>query len=365
MGFSDITKLFRKENSLLTLLLIWLIVGITIFQFYQMPIIGNLLLLPLLVFCFIMFIVSLLFRGKNSRITELSGKNIARIVIIGFFVVIIFVVLGFFYFAQFWFYIFNFSLYSYIFIMGFYWISAVYDSGVDLDDKLAKSTSSFSIIIRWGIFLGGIGLSFLLLYYLVRAAHDYIVFTGTSLPAQEYEFLFMKLPPVIFWIIVVLSIIAGILILIGALNAWLGIFFPLSVIYIFFLMMQAIIRTDASPPTPIPGYKYLIIGMDIFLIIFTTASFLGKKAEKIDEKVSIISQDSILMWFFFAKASFEYADVALQGVMQINVLKTVGSFFVFIPLMVIAGVYGIIATIRKKKNRKTVKKRKKTMKTRK
>ncbi len=363
MGFSDFARLFKRENRLLLILVLWLVSGVVVIQL-EYYVIGGFLFLPLLMFCFVLFIASIIYRRKTTDILYLSKKNIFRYILIGVFVVFFFILMGLLFFVTFWLYLFTISIFSYVFLITVYYTVICYDGGVSLDDKLSKSAGTIGVILRWILFLGGIVGSVLLLWYLMGLALGYVITYGITLSPLEYAFLFNQVPLMMFWIIIGLSILAGLLILTGNLNSWLGIFYVTSVIYIFFLVFRALISLDTTV-TPIPYYKLVVMLFDILMLLLTTATLIGKKAEKIDEKLRFINQETILLWFFFTKAVYEYSESLILPAPEILLLKTVGVFILFFPLMVIAGLYGIISYDKLKKKRKRVRKRKKTIKAKK
>ena len=90
MGFSELKLLFNKEYRVYLILIIWLLIGFTIYQFQGeiFMIIGTIIFLPLMAITLIFLLVALFFK---KRIHEMSFKRLIIHILIALpFMVLIF-----------------------------------------------------------------------------------------------------------------------------------------------------------------------------------------------------------------------------------------------------------------------------------
>ena len=74
----------------------------------------------------------------------------------------------------------------------------------------------------------------------------------------------------------------------------------------------------------------------------------------ISDKVKVFRADSIIFFLLFTKAAYEYADDGLHGT-NVDILTSIVGFYVFIPLLIIAALYGMLRYGQTKKERKSKK----------
>jgi len=74
----------------------------------------------------------------------------------------------------------------------------------------------------------------------------------------------------------------------------------------------------------------------------------------ISDKVKIFRSDSIIFFLLFTKASYEYADDGLHGT-NVDILTSIVGFYIFIPLLISAALYGMFRYGKTKKERKSKK----------
>ena len=151
------------------------------------------------------------------------------------------------------------------------------------------------------------------------------------------------------WVAVIIAVIMIALALIGILtlfakklNAWLGIFLVLVSIFTAYLMIYAFYTLGSSGDTTYDLWIQIVLYLcEIFLIVYTTLTIIGEKTEVISKKLKFIKPDVILMWLIFSKAAYVLATAADPRIPaeEINVIL---SFLLFMPLLIIAGIYGII-----------------------
>lgn len=371
MGLKDIRNLFKKQNRTLLFLVILLLVGVIISNFNVL--ISAFVFVPLLVFCFILFVASLIYRYKTTNILTLTRKNILRYIAVTILLIAIFTPLFFFvgetFFSMFFLTLFAIAIFNYILITSIFVIFYCYDYGNSVDAKLYNAPTAISFVIRWIIFLGGTLLSvFMILAVLdLGGGLQLDVEFDTGIPyinTGDINIIAGLIPWVIIYIIAGFAIIALILAFFGKLNAWLGFFFMFAALYTSYLMIRAIIGVEGSIFSSI-YYEIALYIFDVLVIFITISTLVGKKAEIISKEIRFITTDSIIIWLIFSKGAYEFADQALtllQVSVSVSVLKNVAIFFLFVPLLLISGILGIKKYSKLKEGRKRIKKRKKTMK---
>ena len=322
---------FGKENRLVLILTIWLIVGFTYFSFieYLPEVLGYIFFPPLLGFCFVFFIVSLVTK-KDLR--ELDWKILLGCVIIGVVVAIIFtgifrIIVAFLY---------RFGVISYIFITSIFYMYACYKYAFKADESASNLDEPKNNILRWTMFLGGTILSL----FIVRI----IAIIGVNWARRSPEIAdgLGLIAIIIMFIMIGLAVIGILTLIFKRLNAWLGVFLLLVTIFIAYLMYKAYSAVGSSGDTTYD--LWIQIGLylfDLFLIIFTISTIIGEKSEKISETLKIVKVDAIIMWLIFSKAAYEIA-VAADPRIPAETMNAVLGFILFIPLLAIAGIYGII-----------------------
>ena len=137
-------------------------------------------------------------------------------------------------------------------------------------------------------------------------------------------------------------------------------------------MINAFLGGDVSNVSPLldnPLTYALIFAFELILILYTISVLIGSKAEIIlDLKVfKPIKPDGILIFLILSKVAYEFGDILLAdyeyGGANIVLLKNVAVFWLFIPLMVFMGLYGIASYGKIKRERKTEQYFKKKQKT--
>ena len=104
----------------------------------------------------------------------------------------------------------------------------------------------------------------------------------------------------------------------------------------------------------------MLFFFDLFLLLVTFGSLIGKKAEILSNKLKFIKPDVILIWLIFSKAANEFAS-ASPDIEMSNVIIIL-SFVVFIPILLFMSFYGMYNYFKLKKLRKKRKKAKKLKK---
>lgn len=345
MVIEDLKRLFlSKENRIVLILMFWLIAGFTYFSFipYLPEVLGYLFFPPLLGFCFVFFIVSLVTR-KDIR--ELNWKQLLLCVIIGVAIVILFInlniwgrMIAFFY---------RFGVILYIFITSIFYMYACYKYAFKADEKAYDLDEPKNHILRWSMFIGGTLLSIVIIRI--------VAIVGINWARRNPEIVdgIAWVGILVMFIMIGLAVIGILTLLIKRLNAWLGVFFILVTLFMIYLMYNAYRALGSSGDTTYDLWiRILLYLFDLGLIIFTIATIIGEKSEKISETLKIIKVDAVIMLLIFSKAAYEIAAVADPRI-PAETINAVLGFILFVPLFAIAGIYGIIKYGKIKKERES------------
>ncbi len=331
MVIEDLKALFiKKENRIILLLTIWLIIGFTLFSFIQFFSyeIALAIFRPILGFCFAFFVISLVTR-RDLR--ELNWKLL--LLAVGIAVAIAFLFTGIWRFIVR--FLYRFGIISYILITAIFYMYACYKYAFKADEKASNLEKPMNHILRWIMFIVGtlvaLFITWLIAIIGVRWARKSPVIVDR-----------IGLIGIIIFIIIIAFAIIGVLTLfIKRLNAWLGVFFLLVTLFTAYLMFKAYNALGPSGDTTYDLWSQIgIYIFDLCLIIYTISTIIGEKSEKISETLKIMKVDAIIMWLIFSKAAYELAAAADPRIAA-DVLNSVLGFFLFIPLLIIAGILGI------------------------
>ena len=373
MGFKDLKKLLERENRLFLLLIIWLIVGSTFIQFnFEFQILGLVLngfiiFMPLLIICIVLFLIAFFLQGDLKELT--LGTIIKGICLLGL-VVVLFLFLGtdIIYFIGFVSFIVSFI--SYIFITSIFSMYYIYKYGVRLDEAFYKAPRGIAFFLRWFIFLAGIIIAIGIILFIGEISIGTTRLAGVLKIAGfqlRINDIVKFIPNIIIGIIIILTLISILTLILEenhALNAWLGIFLLFSSLYCAVLMVNAFLGGEVKNVSPLldnPITYILIFIFELIIILYTISALIGSKAEIIlDLKVfKPIKPDGILIFLILCKVAYEFGDIMLADfkVAGINIvlLKNIAVFWLYIPLMIIMGLYGILQYGKIKRERKTEK----------
>lgn len=366
MGLKDLAKLFTKKNIVFGILFVWLLAAYIFLYFgawsKEMLGIARLIFFPLLIVCMVLFIYTAIFRGDVRHFTK---KNLAKASALFGIGLTIYIISAQFFTTMidlFTAMMFVVSIFSYILITAIFSMNYCFEQGVKLDDTIYKAPNTIAFITRWGLFLLCILTSLFLIWY------GPTIVSGEA-PLEEKEGINPQIALMLYWLpLITIGIIVGlaltaiiVLIIKGKFNAWLGIYFFFLSCYVSFLMIGALFIVKGGNTLPIIIARYLMFGFDMFLLLITIGSLVGKKAEVISKKLKFINSDAILIWLIFSKAAYEYAEFYYEALgisSQLITMKSVAIFYLVIPLMVVMAIYGIIAYGKIKAERVRVKKRK-------
>ena len=323
MVLTELKKLFTdKQYRLYLILVIWLIIGFSLFQFYLVipSFIAIAIFTPLLGVCIALFIASLFFR---IELKKASYKKILFIIIIAVICAILFSVLWTFIYVR----LYVIAVFSYIIISAIFYMYGCYNYGVDWDEDISNLRKPFNKILRWMVFIGGTVLSLIILFILTRITMIAIY---------------------IMIIMVILAIIGIITLLMKKQNTWLGIFFLWVSLYSVYLILNISFALNNSETSYDLWVQVVLYLLDIFMIIYVITTIIGTKTEVLSEKFKFIKPDSILIWLIFSKAAYEFGRALYRilpseaNTMNVTVLNAIMTYLIFIPLFAIAGIYGII-----------------------
>ncbi|MBD3342076.1 MAG: hypothetical protein GF353_23450 [Candidatus Lokiarchaeota archaeon] len=298
-------------------------------------------------------------------LTDFSQENVLKAILILILVVGIFIVVGT-VLINLWEQItrilFLISIFSYIFITASFSLYYCYEYGEKIDDSIYKMPSFISFFIRWAIFVGGtIGAVFLLLY-LPSLARGEFGLVPKEIVNPDLVFMIITIRLIIIYCIIGIAIFAALYVIFKArLNGWLGFFFIFASLYASFLMINALLTLDSGNGLPNLITKIALFIFDLFILLISISSLIGKKADMLSKKTKILKSDTILVWLIFSKAAYEFSDFLLRSE-EVRYWKSVSIFYLFIPILIIIGVWGIFKYGKLKKKRKARKKRKKRRK---
>ncbi len=348
MALKDLKYLFSKKRLLFSILIIWLIIGLAFFHFgieftiLGLIINGSFFFIPLLIVCLTLFLLSFFLR---TDLQKFGKDDVIRVIIFIVGISVVFYLLGLAFLEQLAYVLFIISIFSFVLITAGFAVDSCYDIGVNIDNKLHKMPKGPRHLFRWLFFLGGVTVSVLIIWYLVDAGYQMSYkgqISSSVINATQINIILNLIPWIIIICILCITFIALIVLIIKRkLNAWIGFFAVMLSVYVALMMYKAF--KGGSSGENLYSSVYMSIGMflfDIFLILLSIAGLIGEKADSINEKVKIIKADAILIWVLFAKAAYEYANVAIDAI-HVSALKTIGVFVLFVPMFVIGALLGI------------------------
>ncbi len=350
----NLKKIFKKENWRLSVLVIWLLVGVIIIQF--LPGVGIIIFLPYLTFLMFLFLLSL---STRKNIMEYPTWKIVLLLVVSFpllFLLAIILIVLFF-----------ISIVSYFFFTSWFILYACYLIGIGIEKKLLKFPKSRGFI-RTTIFFGGIAGSLLLLYLFIIGP---TLFDFSLISTEEVP-LFLNLAYVVVGCVIIsLSIYVIILMFKRIFNAWLGIFFILVAVYTLFLVVKIYLGLDDGGTNTAQSI-WTDVGMlivDLVIILYVLSTLMGKNAELLAKRFKHIGIDTAIIWLIFSKVSYEFIRYFPYNIFetmifpfsqflsdlntdQINYLKNVAVLVFFIILLLVIGIYEIRKYTRQQKELK-------------
>lgn len=326
MGFSDLKLLKEKEYRLYLVLVIWLLIGFTFLQFDVLVIVGIIIFIPLLVVSFIFLINAVL---PFKQIRDMSFKRIVITIVVFALVFLLLINIVFPIIVN----LFYLGIISYILITAVFTIYYFYELGKKIDDYLYKLPSKLRHFERWCVFLGGTIFSIILL---ISATVISEVATGGTQEAIGFNTAIVA--TIIVVIIIIFGIVGALRAIRGRLYAYLGIFFIGIAIYTIYLMISIIFTSLSGGSSSSVGAQILLYFLNLFILLNTIGGLLGEKTEILKKKLKIFNADTILMWLIFSISSFVLASGGSQA--EIDLFRLLLVYILFIPLLIIMGLYG-------------------------
>ncbi len=349
MGLKDLVELKKRENRLILILVIWLLVGFTAVQFRTTRNIGIVIFLPLLGILIILLLASVIFK---KDLKQMTFKSILKYCLLAIPLFLIFTALVFFAVLI----LIVISILSYIFITSLFTLHSCYKWGVDLDEKIYKLPKLLNFLLRIITFVGGLILSIIIMLLIANIGFNWGIIPEEVLSELGH------IPWVMITFFIILFLVCLLFLFIGKFNAWFGVFLIYVSIYASYLILKAslsLIKSEESVlALPIQISLYFF---DLFLLLVTMGSLIGKKAEIISKKLKFIKSEIIIIWLIFSKSAYEFifALPTPDEGMPTSFSFIMISFIIFIPLFLFIGFYGIYNYFKLKKQRKEKKKAKK------
>jgi ribosomal protein L40E len=326
MGFSDLKLLKEREYRLYLILIIWMLIGFTFLQFDVLVIVGIIIFIPLLVVSFI-FIINAVLPFKQLR--DMSFKRIVITIVVFLLVFLLLINIVFPIIVN----LFYLGIISYILITAVFTMYYFYELGKKIDDYLYKLPSKLRHFERWCVFLGGTIFSIILL---IGATVISEVATGGTQEAIGFNTAIVAI--IIVVIIIIFGIVGALRAIRGRLYAYLGIFFIGIAIYTIYLMISIIFTSLSGGGSSSVGAQILLYFLNLFILLNTIGGLLGEKTELLKQKLKIFNADTILMWLIFSISSFVLASGGSQA--EIDLFRLLLVYILFIPLLIIMGLYG-------------------------
>jgi len=344
-SIDNLKKLGKKENWKYLVVLIWLLIGVGVFQFE--PIIGVIIFLPFLTFLMFLFLMSLI---AKKDVKEIATWKVLLIFIAALPVMLLISILLVILFA--------FSILSYIFLTSWFILYGANLSSKRLDRSLKKRVhSSF---LRGIVFFGGLALSLLLLIGYFLGSQFIGDLVGSTLPQVttilNYVVIFVGIMIIFFALIALIFFFKGIS------NAWLGLFFVYLVIYTFYLLIKIFlaVRTLTGESSSSIYTLIILLLVDFGILLYSVSTLMGSQAEMLRSKLKLnrIGTDTILLWLVFSKVAYEFAHnfpydllknlpipyigyVAFLNEGIVNFFKNIAVLFSFLLILFILGFYEI------------------------
>jgi len=338
MGFKDLIELKKRENRLILILVIWLLVGFTAVQFRITRNIGIVMFLPLLGILIILFLVSLIFKKDLKKMTF---KSIVKYCLLAIPLFVIFTALILFAVL----FLVVISILSYIFITSLYTLHNCYKWGVDLDEKLYKLPKLLNFFLRIISFFGGFALSVIIILLITNIGFNWYIIPEEVLTGLGVIPLFM------ITLFTLLFFVCLLFLFVGKFNAWLGIFLIYVSVYASYLILKASLSLIESEESTLAlPIQIILYFFDLFLLLVTMGGLIGKKTDIISKKLKFLKPEVIIIWLIFSKSAYEFSlAFPKENFGSITVLF---SFLVFIPLFLFISFYGIYNYFKLKKQRK-------------
>ncbi|MFW9867560.1 MAG: hypothetical protein ACFFEN_15805 [Candidatus Thorarchaeota archaeon] len=348
MGIIDNLKKLSK-NWRLTVILIWLLIGVAIIPFPDplVSLIGIFIFLPFLVFLMFLFLLSLV---AKKDIFEFPTWKIVLFLVISLPIMLLLSIILIILFAI--------SIISYFFFTSWFILYGCYLVGKNIDTKLDK-IPKVKKVLRVIIFFGGLIGAILLLYVFIIAPtlFDFSVILETPIAFPWY---LNGVYILVGAVLVGLAIMCIIYMFKKIFPSWFGVFSLLITFYTLYLVLKiylGIVDTKPDEIGSIWAYIAMIIP-DLLIIFYSLSTLMGSQAELLSQRFKRVKLDTVIVWLILSKVAYEFIHFFPYGVFSafdypwlnalskidndtINLGKNVAVLAFFIILIVIIGVYEI------------------------
>jgi hypothetical protein len=286
----NLKLLGEKKNRLYLILVIWLLIGDVAIQIN--PLIGIIIFLPYLAFLLYLFILAII---TKKDVRDYSAWKLILLLILIFPIMIIMAVVLFVLFAV--------SIISYIFMTSWFILYGIILISKKVDKKLhdlplKPLTRSFEFF--GGIFIAGVLL--FVFYYSPTLDTQKIIFETEVPVLLNYVYLIVGI------VLAGLALTCFIFMFKKSFNAWFGTFCIVAAIYAFFLALKVFLglsdEESTSGTTPLMIIALLVI--DISILVYAVSTLLGSQAELLAKQLKYFGIDTVFIWLFFSKASYEF-----------------------------------------------------------
>ncbi|MFX1497409.1 MAG: hypothetical protein ACFFBH_07775 [Promethearchaeota archaeon] len=360
----NLRKLGLKENRKYLILVIWLLIDIILiqiplqitiqigpFQVDLWDIIGVVLFLPFLTFLMFLYLLSIFYK---KDIKEIPSWKVILIFIV---TLPLMSLIGVILIA-----LFAFSIFSYFFFSSWFILYGAYLIAKNVDNRLKRH--NHRKITRSLTFSGGILLSLFLLVIFLVPALGILDIIYTFIPELSF-YPGLNLGVRVLFIVVGIAIIGFALLSLlflsrKILNAWIGIFSILVVIYTYYFVVKLFIAVNSmgsGGSSPIIT-QIVMIFFDVFIILYSISTLMGSQAELLSKKLKMkrFGLDTILIWLVLSKVTYEFIhyfpyewlqvlpyiqSMAFLNDAIINVLRNIYVIVFFVAILVILGLYEI------------------------
>lgn len=343
MGFKDLRVLTERNKLLYLILIIWLIIGITLFQFDPKNVISlaikSAIITSFLSTCFLYFLISLILREKMEKYSLLLfiicflisipiwyflpySPNLVQL-----FIVLLFAIAGYFW----------------MIISAVFSINDIYNKSVEWDDKIKDWSKHKSSIIRWGLFFGAGIISTMLLIEVFA-----ILMFRVDGYSEDYRLTILVLSQtwlIFLWILFIIGIIS---LVFKKKYFWLGIYFFYVTFFAIYIMLKIYSAEFGSSSLILPLQITLYI-FKLYLLFVCVSTLISEQVEIIAKKVKKLKSETILLFLLFSIGFSEIGGVIAPEESEWWNLYFMAIFFPFIAL--IFGIYAMVSYNKKHKTK--------------
>ncbi|MHA2280805.1 MAG: hypothetical protein ACXAC5_08125 [Promethearchaeota archaeon] len=356
----DIIDNLKKigKNWRLTVLVIWLLIGVAIIPHPEPVVsgIGILIFLPFMVFLMFLFLLSLI---SKRNIFEYSPWKIILFLLISLPIMLLLSIVLIIMFAI--------SVITYFFFTSWFIFYGCYLIGKRIDDKLASGGGG-KRFLRFILFFAGLAVALLLLYLFIigPSLFDFSIILKTS--EDSFPLYLNGIYLIVGGVLIGLTIICIVYMFKKSFNGWFGVFAILVSFYTLFLVLKIymgivnIVGKGTDPAELASIWAYLgVIIPDLFIIFYSLSTLMGSQAELLSKRIKRFGIDSVIIWLILSKVTYEFIhyfpyefftavnipwlpwinELGILNEDLINFAKNAAVLLFFILVLVIIGIYEI------------------------